>query len=959
MKNFLYILFFLASFSFVYGQKEIDLSGDWQFEIDREDEGVKQSWFSRKLNDNIKLPGSMQEHLKGDLPNVNTQWTASLYDSSFFFNPAMERYRLEENFKVLFFLTPLRHYVGVAWYQKSIDIPKDWKNERIILHLERPHIETTLWVNNQEVGMQNSLSVPHIYDITEYAKIGTNTISLRVDNRIKEINVGIDSHSITDHTQGNWNGIVGEIKLTTTPKTYWEDIQIYPDLKNKSAIVEMEVASNSKSASKVEIMLNVESFNSEQKHVLTPTSEKFKIKDGVLYCAVEIEFGEEMQTWDEFDPALYRLTAQLISKKGRDIKEVEFGMRDFTIQGKWFYVNDIKTHLRGTNDCAAYPLTGYPPTDLESWINIFSTMKKNGLNHVRYHSWSPPEAAFKAADRLGFYLQPEGPSWPNHGPRLGVGEPIDKYLMEETQKMVKHLGNYASFCMLAAGNEPAGNWVAWVTDFVDYWEKTDPRRVYTGASVGNSWRWQPRNQYHVKAGARGLNWDKKQPESISDYRTRIDTISQPYVSHENGQWCVFPNFKEIEKHTGVNRAGNYEIFRDILSNNGMAHKAHDFMMASGKLQALCYKYETEQHLRTPDYAGYQMLGLTDFPGQGSAIIGLLDVFFDEKEYVSAEEIKRYNNHTVLLARIPKFTFNNSETFEAEIEVAHFHKEVFKNAKTIYEIKDINGNIVNKGVISQQDIPIGNYFNLGKISFKLNEIEIASKLNLEVKIEGTDIINDWNFWVYPTKVEIDSKDLYISNSFDNKAIKVLEKGGNVLITASGQITYGAGIVQKLTPVFWNTSWFQMRPPHTTGILVNEKHPLFNNFPTEYHSNLQWWELLNNSQVMLLSNFDNGFEPLVQNIDTWFLSRKIGSLIEANVLNGKLMVTTMDISTNLENRIVARQMRKAIIDYMNSNEFEPRQSATLKQIEELFTKATPPVNMFTDDSPQDLMVDEIKK
>lgn len=519
-------------------------------------------------------------------------------------------------------------------------------------------------------------------------------------------------------------------------------------------------------------------------------------------------------------------------------------------------------------------MTGYPPTDVASWERIFRILRNNGLNHVRYHSWCPPEAAFMAADRVGFYLQPEGPSWPNHGPRLGNGQPIDQYLMEETQRLTKAYGNYASYCMLAAGNEPAGRWVEWVTDFVEYWEKTDPRRVYTGASVGNGWRWQPRNQFHVKAGARGLDWEQGQPESLSDYRARIDTVRQPYVSHENGQWCVFPNFDEIRKYTGVNRAGNYEIFRDILDKNHMGHKAHDFMMASGKLQTLCYKHETEKHLRTPDYAGFQMLGLNDFPGQGSAIVGLLDVFYDERGYVRADQIRRFSNYTVLLARMPKFTFTNAERLQADIEIAHFHKDPLQNAETTYVIKDAHGAVLHEGVVGISDIPVGNCFTLGKVDYHLGNIKTPAKLNLEVRLQGTDIVNDWDFWVYPTEVEINAGDVYITDQLDEEAIDRLQNGGNVLLTAAGKITYGDGIVQRLTPVFWNTSWFQMRPPHTTGIWVNDYHPLFRNFPTDYHSNLQWWELLNDAQVMLFSHFDGEFEPLVQNIDTWFFSRKMG-------------------------------------------------------------------------------------
>ena len=209
--------------------------------------------------------------------------------------------------------------------------------------------------------------------------------------------------------------------------------------------------------------------------------------------------------------------------------------------------------------------------------------------------------------------------------------------MDETIALTKAYGNYASYCMLACGNEPSGRWVNWVSKFVDYWKATDPRRVYTGASVGGSWQWQPHNQYHVKAGARGLTWAERQPESMSDYRAKIDTVKQPYVSHETGQWCVFPDFNEIRKYTGVNKARNFEIFRDILEDNDMSGQAHDFMMASGKLQAICYKHEIEKTLRTPDYAGFQLLALNDYSGQGTALVGVLNVFFEEKGYIDAEK----------------------------------------------------------------------------------------------------------------------------------------------------------------------------------------------------------------------------------------------------------------------------------------------------------------------------------
>lgn len=946
------ILFVLASTLTVAGQnRSLNLSGKWNFQIDRQDMGVKELWFRKSLDDSINLPGSMPEKLKGDNVTARTQWTGSLYDSSYYFNPYMEKYRMEGQVKLPFFLTPDKHFVGVAWYQKKVTIPSDWKGERIVLFLERPHIETTVWVNAKELGMQNSLCVPHVYDLTATASPGKSClITIRIDNRIKDINVGPDSHSITDQTQGNWNGIVGRMELQATPKIHFDDIQIYPDLAGQKATVRIKL--QSPSSAKANLTLSAESFNSDRKHSVSPVQQNISVKAGENSIEMDLPMGADFLTWDEFDPALYKLTATLTSGKKTETRNIQFGMRDFKIEGKWFYVNGRKTMLRGTVENCDFPLTGYAPMDVASWERVFRICRNYGLNHMRFHSFCPPEAAFIAADLVGFYLQPEGPSWPNHGPRLGNGQPVDKYLMDETIALTKEYGNYASYCMLACGNEPSGRWVPWVSKFVDYWKANDSRHVYTGASVGNSWQWQPRNQFHVKAGARGLSWAGAQPESMSDFRSKIDTVKQPYVSHETGQWCAFPNFSEIRKYTGVNKAKNFEIFRDILNDNEMGSLGHEFMMASGKLQALCYKHEIEKTLRTPDYAGFQLLALNDYSGQGTALVGVLDVFFEEKGYINAEEFRRFCSPTVPLARIPKFVYTNDETFHADIEVSHFGKEALKGAKTTYTVKDKYGKVYVQGTISTKDIPVGNLYPLGSVEMALSGITTPQKLNMEVRIEGSDAINDWDFWVYPAKVELTQGDVYTTDTLDEKAISILKEGGKVLITAAGKISYGKEVKQHFTPVFWNTSWFKMRPPHTTGIFLNEYHPLFREFPTEYHSNLQWWELLNKAQVMQFTHFPAEFQPTIQSIDTWFISRKIGMLFEANVLNGKLMMTSMDITSQPEKRVVARQMHKAILDYMNSDAFRPATTVTPEQIQALFTKVAGDVKSFTNDSPDEL-------
>ncbi|MDH7603951.1 MAG: beta-glucuronidase, partial [Melioribacter sp.] len=241
---FAFLLIFIFSSvnnSQTTSKEVISLKGTWNFQIDPDDVGIKQSWYRSKLNDIVNLPGSMIDNDKGYEPDTNTKWTGSIYDSSWYFRPEMAKYRKKDNLKFPFWLTPKKHYIGVAWYQKEIDVPEDWKGRNVELFLERPHWETTVWIDTIKVGMQNSLSTPHQYDLSKILTPGRHIITIRIDNRIKEINVGPDSHSITDQTQGNWNGIVGDIYLKSTSPIYFDDIKIYPDVENKSVRVKINI----------------------------------------------------------------------------------------------------------------------------------------------------------------------------------------------------------------------------------------------------------------------------------------------------------------------------------------------------------------------------------------------------------------------------------------------------------------------------------------------------------------------------------------------------------------------------------------------------------------------------------------------------------------------------------------------------------------------------------------------
>ena len=957
MKRLLIALSFIIyhlSFSSVAAQT-ISLAGPWDLSLGD----------STVYHDYVMLPGSMLTNGKGNDVTTKTQWTGSLYDSSFYFNPYMAKYRVEGQMKFPFFLTPEKHYVGNAWYKRSIYIPKNWKDRRITLFLERPHIETTVYVNGRCVGHQMSLSTPHRYDITDDVNCGeSNTIAICVYNGIENVCVGQDSHSVTDQTQGNWNGIVGRIELQAQwKKLNIRQVCIRPDIEKLSMTVKVELEDHFKG---VRVMpINEYGVRVE----IRPLDNSQKRPDCRIYTqdatknVVEFEIPiNGYRLWDELQHNLYQLTVMA----GDDVYETTFGLRDIRVKDGQLQLNGHPLFLRGTVENCCFPETGYPPTDEAEWLRIFRKCKEYGINHMRFHSYCPPEAAFAAADRVGIYLQPEGPSWPNHGVKLRRGQKIDEYLMDETKRIIDEYGHHPSFVMMAAGNEPAGDWVSYCNDWVKTMKQYDPTKIYAGASVGGGWAWDDGSEYHVRAGARGLDWDKHAPSSDDDYYQQLlfprnykskEPNHSPIVAHEQGQWCAFPDFSEIPQYTGAYKAKNLEIFQDLLRDNGMASQAEKFLMASGRLQTLCYKYETERNLRTKDYAGFQYLGLNDYSGQGTALVGPLNVHWREKGYCTAEDWRQFCSIIVPLARFPKFVYTNDETLRVPVEAYNAFLTSLTDARATYIIKD-GDSIFSQGTLFSGTLPVGKNIPLGTIEQSLATIIAPQKLTLTVQF-SENIKNSWDFWVYPQEMKdekLKMKDFYETDSLDEKALKVLKKGGMVLLTAGGKIRYGNDVRHTYLPVFWNTSWFKMRPPHTTGAYIQNTHPVFRDFPTDDWQNLNWWELVNRTQVMNLAEFPKDYQPIVQPIDTWHVSRKLGMLIEARVLNGRLLMTTLPVGNShlltSSPSPVVRQLRYSILRYMQSSDFNPSLHLDVDVIRHLFEREAPRVDMFTNESPDEL-------
>jgi hypothetical protein len=933
MKNLLILILIVAGCTTknIEVRKSVSLNGEWKFKIDSLDRGINEKWYTDLFEETVKLPGSMAENGKGNEVTLNTDWTGDIIDKSYFTLDKYARYRQPGNIKIPFWLKPVKYYKGAAWYQKEVGLSDDWKGKRVVLFLERCHWESTVYINDKKAGCQNSLSTPHEYDITSLLVKGKNRISVRIDNRVI-IPVGVNSHSITDHTQTNWNGIVGGITLKATSKVFITDVRIYPDIKGKSSKIIVALANESGTPFLGKVVIRAESFNSGISQKLKSKVVQVETGSKDLQLIIDYPMGKSMQLWSEFNPALYKLSVDLKGSDGEvtDNVNVDFGMREFRAKGTRFEVNNNQIFLRGTTECCIFPHTGYPPADVIAWEKVLKTCKDYGLNHIRFHSWCPPEAAFIAADKLGIYFHIECSSWANQGSTIGDGGPLDKFIYEEGDRIIKEYGNHPSFCMLAYGNEPAGkNQNAYLGKLLTSWKAKDNRRVYTSAA---SYPIIPENDFNLKSEPRIQHWgeglksiiNSQPPQTLFDFRDYVSKFTIPTVSHEVGQWCVYPDFREISKYTGVLKPTNFEIFRESLAENNMGGQAEDFLNASGKLQVLCYKAEIEAALRTPGFAGFQILQLHDFPGQGTALVGILNPFFESKGYVTPEEFRMFCNETVPLARMQKLVYNNKESFKADIEMAHFGAKPLIRPVILCNVYNSAGDTVYKKGFKKESIEIGNCIPIGTFSVDLDKITKAQKLKLEISVENTSVKNSWDFWVYPEVKEVANGNVLITDKLDKNAETILKNGGSVLLLTYGKVgkEKGSQVAIGFSSIFWNTAWTRNQAPHTLGIICDPAHPLFNDFPTEFHSNWQWWDPVIHSQAMMIDDFPANLKPLIQPIDTWFENRRLALAFEVKVHSGKLMVCSIGFKDKIDERPVSKQLMFSLMNYMNSTSFDPQ-------------------------------------
>lgn len=764
-------------------------------------------------------------------------------------------------------LTRLYAYKGAARYSRTINIPKDWKKKPVELFLERTR-PTWVYVDGELVDSCNFISTPQRYLLPKKVKPGKHFLEIVVDNgRGVPDQVYGSSHAYTEDTQTNWNGIIGRIELQ-------------------------------------------------------------------LANSVESKYAET-------------LTGAIPSRSVVSPSALQMPdfAKDFHIEGAHFYANGHRIFLRGKHDAAVWPLTGHVEMSVEGWMKYLGTCKEYGINHVRFHSWCPPEAAFVAADSLGIYLQPELPFWGSFDKK---DEKLMTFLHQEGVNILREYGHHPSFRMMALGNELWGD-IDKMKEFVDDFRKIAPDKYYTFGSNyylgyqgikegmdyfttcrigGEGWgkyNTHTRGSFSFADAYDGGMINHFHPNSTMNFDEACDKAGIPIISHETGQFQTYPDYREIKKYTGVLHPYNFEVFRRRLAAAGMLSQADDFHKASGLWSVKLYKADIEMDLRTRNMAGFQLLDIQDYPGQGSAFVGILDAFMESKGITTPEEWRQWCSPVVPLLEMKKFCFEDGEKIQAKVKVANYGGTSLYGKKLMWKIGDAEG-VMNIFTYDEGLIDVG-------ILDEEISADKPAKLNVSLNIEGTEARNSYELWVYPKKA-LEKKGIIIARDLNQEVVKVLEKGGKVLWMPDSLPYTVGGLFQT---DYWNYRMFKTIcennkkkvSPGTLGILTNPEHPIFKEFPTEMHTNWQWFPVIKESHPLVLDNFAKDYRPIVQVIDNIERNHKLGLVMEWKVGAGKLLVCMSDLE-KASKYPEGKAFYQSVIDYMRSVDFNPQVEMTASDL-----------------------------
>ncbi|HEY5391776.1 MAG TPA: glycoside hydrolase family 2 TIM barrel-domain containing protein, partial [Hanamia sp.] len=615
------------------------------------------------------------------------------------------------------------------------------------------------------------------------------------------------------------------------------------------------------------------------------------------------------------------------------------------------FVNGNPVFFRLDINNISFPLTGYPPMDEASWEKLFRIYKSYGFNGMRCHSWCPPEAAFDAADKLGMYIEAEL-VWPwawktektgtkaewiakGYTDGLGSNPSADIFVPEEMHWVVNTYGNHPSFAFFCIGNELGGSDFTIMEKWIKEIKNIDHRRLYAVSTARTITEADDYNITHNIPGVGGT-YGVDYNNTLSDHDKNYKRAKIPIIAHEIGQYLVYPVWKNLKKYTGVLRPWDMLDYEKMAKENEIYNWDSAYRQASGALQQLLYKSEFEDLYRTGYCAGYCVLDMEDYTGQGAALVGWLNDFYDSKGITTPQNVRMYNNDVVLLLRTKSFVFTSEDTLHASLQIANYsNKDLRGNLH--WEIKDQNGKIILKKTGRNIAAIHGRLTEIGSIDYLWKNAGNQAKEYTISLVFGEKLYsNEWNFFVYPHEKPVEPGNILIANEWTKRVDEELASGGKVLLLAHNLGTTKTSHPISFDPVFWSLGFFPQQEEQTLGSLIENKNLLFKNFPTSYYTDWQWYTI-SKGKYFYLKSFPRGYHSIVEPVPDFHNNERLGSLFEGKVSNGKLLVCGYDLTDS--SNIVGKQLMYSILEYMKSDAFHPAYSLQADSLKDILIKVTP--------------------
>lgn len=886
-----------------------------------------------------------------------------------------------------------RHtYEGKARISRRIKIP-EYGMERLFVRVERTRA-LRLFVDGAEscIFRQGTLSTPYIFELTGVTP-GEHEFTFLSDNSYPEMPKAAICYSsaATDETQTNWNGILGECSMYTRPQNFIDSVRVYPravkkEEKNKTGgyvlDVCVELAPGAKKVYKdAKIILQSEALAAgELEDTQTLTEIISYSGEGLAEAGTDKEenpktmeiwfrdlpLRENVKLWDEDEGNLYEMAVTLdngmsAEDKGGSTAEcrTRFGIRSFGDNGSGrLALNGRAIFLRGEANCAEYPETGHPPMTIPEWKEMLLKYRSYGINFVRFHSHCEPEAAFAAADELGMLLQPELSHW---DPKDAFGtEESYRYYRAELVDLLKTYANHPSFVMLTLGNElqAQDEGRERMRELVRTAKRMDPTRLYANGS--NAFYGEegcdPESDFYTSqsckdvvirgtfSGMRGYlnenypSADRTYDEAMAEIRKEYQ---KPVFSFEVGQFEVLPDFEELESFHGISDPVNLKLIKKRVEERGLLPTWEKYVEATGELSRLAYREEIEAAMRTRELSGISLLGLQDFPGQGTALVGMMNSHLEPKPYDFArpERFREFFQECRILVKLPHYTYEAGERLIAEVEAANFGKRNIEGVFcwTLAGKKSVseNGNCEpaeikskNTVIATGEDTEIticrpGSYTEVGSLDIPLDFVEKNTALTLKVRIG--DSISAYPIWVYRKTTPVCPENVYETRAFDVKTREILQNGGRVYLSPDAdKESLPNSIKTQFTTDFWSVGTFADQEGGM-GQLIDTEHPIFKEFPTDFHTDWQWWIMATKRAVIL----PHPMKTIITEMDSYAFLRPMAQLIEFRCLKGKVLLSTMELHKSQQYPEV-RALQASIYTYLSGENFEPAEEITEEEL-----------------------------